>query len=458
MQALTNLDYAQSPIQSCWKLFYPLAFSMVLSSTIGIVDMYLAGMIGPAAQAAVGIGDQFIFAVIVAGTGLSCASSSLISRSAGAENRSLCNTAAVTSVLIAAVAGILSTIAAVLFCSPLMKVLHCNSSVESLAIPYTVWCSLANAPFIIVLTQSAIFRSLSRPDLALNVQLLTVGVCHVLSLLLFFSEFDGSHSLKALSLAWVVASFLGAAAGTFYILRDILGSSPVLSVNLQQVCPAALELCCLALPAVIAENSLIGGNFILYGVSSALSDSASAQAALTVKLKVEETIALIPIMALGMSGSVVIGHHVGAGKDKLACASALSIAKLGSLIMLVIGAFTSLFAKDIASCFSQDAVTQTGIFNYLILSILYFPACAFSTTMTNALEGAGSTSLPMYLNLLILIGLRCGVSFMCAISFHWGISGIALSLCVSQVLMALASFAALGFFFTHLKAPANQIA
>lgn len=458
MSALANFDYAQSPMRSCWKLFYPLAFSMVLSSTIGIVDMYLAGLIGPAAQAAVGIGDQCIFAVIVAGTGLSCASSSLISRSAGAGERSMCTAAAVTSLLIAAATGILATLSAIFFCSPLMKMFQCGPDVESLAIPYTVWCSLANAPFIVVLTQSAIFRSLSRPDLALNVQLLTVGICHVLSILLFFSEFDISHSLKALAVAWVIASFIGAAAGVFYMWRDIVGASIDLSISLQHLRRASWELCCLALPAVIAESSLIAANFLLYAVSSALVDSASAQAALTVKLKIEETIALIPIMALGMAGSVVIGHHVGAGKDKLARESALTIAKLASLIMFGIGVFTSLFAKDIAICFSQDASTQAGIINYLFSSFLYFPACAFSTTMTNALEGAGSTRLPMYLNALILIGLRCSVSFICAISFDWGIKGIAFSLCLSQVLMAFASFVVLCFFFSRLKAPTNQFA
>lgn len=40
---------------------WPLLATYVLFSLIGLVDAYLAGLIGDAAQAAVGIGEQVIF-------------------------------------------------------------------------------------------------------------------------------------------------------------------------------------------------------------------------------------------------------------------------------------------------------------------------------------------------------------------------------------------------------------
>ncbi len=447
-----RLDFSdasrQSPLIACWKLFYPLAISMMLSSTIGVLDMYLASIVGPEGQAAVGIGDQMIFAVIVLGTGLSCAASSLVSRSVGAKQFSVCQTASFAALLLAAVIGILSTFAASGFAASFLKMFHCSPDVESLAIPYTVLCSFANAPFIVVLCQSAIFRSLSRTDLALYVQLLTVGSCHLLSWTLFFSDFDGGHSLTALSLAWVISSFIGASAGMLMVIRlfaplkttdDFLSKSQMLKV--------LAELCKLAIPAVMAELAVVAANFLLYGLSSGLTDAASAQAALTVKLKIEETIALIPIMALGMAASVVVGQNVGAGEARTAYLSALRIAGFGAALALVVGALVSMFAGVISNGFSNDLITQRGIFNYLILSILYFPACAFSTTIANAIEGAGSTVMPMWMTLLILVLFRGICAFVFAINFGLGIFGIAISLCLSQIIMACGSYFLLHFFF-----------
>ena len=462
-------------LRSCWNIFYPLALSMILSSSIGIVDMYLAGLIGPAAQAAVGIGDQLIFAVIVLGTGLSCATSSIISRGVGAQKLGLCRDSALVSLLIAISVGIFSTLAAVCISPTLMKSFHCCSAVEELAVPYTVSCSLANAPFIVVLCQAAIFRAMSRSDLALKVQLLTVCICHLLSLLLFFSGFDGSHSLSALSLAWIIASLAGAAYGSVAVWRLLYPASITSSMTARctrelsvlllgrstafargrEVC---FELCKLALPAVIAELATVAANFLLYGICSGLSDSASAQAALTVKLKIEETIALIPIMALGMAASVIVGQNVGAGRNGIAFVSTIKIAKWGACVMLVVGAVTSLFARGIAEGFSADQTTQSAISNLLTLSIIYFPTCAFSTTMTNAIEGAGSTSLPMGLNLAILTFLRCACSFVCAISWNWGISGIAFAVCLTQIIMAFLSCVLLRYFFKRFQGAVSQIA
>lgn len=455
MKVLIDDQFVKSPIFACWRVFFPLAASMVLSSTIGILDMYLAGLIGPSAQAAVGIGDQLIFAVIVLGTGLSCATSSLVSRTAGAQNEQHCRLAILSALLIAAVIGSASTLGAMSLSSPLMKLMQCSPEVASSAIPYTVLCSVANVPFIVVLCQSAIFRALSRSDLALIVQLVTVGLCHLLSLMLFFSGFDGSRSLNALALAWVIASFIGAAVGFLMIFREIFSSnrSICISVNPENLAKVCMELATLAIPAVIAELAVVLANFVLYAVSSGLADSASAQAALTVKLKIEETVALIPIMALGMASSVIVGQNVGAGNRTIAYVSAMKIAKFGALIMLGVGALTTVFAQPIANGFSNDLPTRTAILNYLMLSVLYFPACALSTTLTNSIEGAGSTSLPMYLNLAVLIALRCACAFICAIPLNFGISGISFALCFSQFVMAIASIMLFRFFFSRIASP-----
>lgn len=61
-----------------WTLFAPLALTMMASATVGVTDMYVAGFLGSAAQAAVGFADQILFLVLVIGSGLAAASASFI--------------------------------------------------------------------------------------------------------------------------------------------------------------------------------------------------------------------------------------------------------------------------------------------------------------------------------------------------------------------------------------------
>ncbi len=120
------------------RLFFPLALSMMASASIGIVDMYIAGSLSTDAQAAVGLGDQFLFLLIVVGSGLSTACSSFVSRKKGSREIRECLKFARSSLIIALLFGFLASFIGIFCSKPLLVLLGCSADLQVLAVPYVL--------------------------------------------------------------------------------------------------------------------------------------------------------------------------------------------------------------------------------------------------------------------------------------------------------------------------------
>lgn len=432
------------PIMS--RLFFPLAISMMLSSTVGLVDMFVAGQLGPLAQAAVGLGDQLLFFVLVMGSGLATACSSFVSRTIGVRDFSSCRTYIRASLLLAFFVGVLSALLGLICAHPLLSVLGCRDDVSVLALPYTSYNSLGNAPFVISLCLSAIFRALGRPLLSVWLWLVTAVLANCLSLLLFFSGLKSAHSLDALAYAWDCGCMLGCILGLF-LLKNAYGSlpgarasrAPGVEYSVLHTSQAVWELCRVAAPAVVTEFSLVLSNFFMYGLLSySPAESASYQAAWTIKLKLEEIIALIPLLALGMTTAVIVGQNLGAGQTQRANRACVGSALWASGFMLLAGGAVSLAAPQLATCFGTDLATRVATVSLLSPSAILFPLTALSVIICAGMDGAGQTQPPMILNLVFQVAGRTLLCYMLAVHLSTGLAGISQALCLSQLLMAVA--------------------
>lgn len=469
-------------------LFFPLAFSMASSATVGIVDMYLAGFLGSNAQAAVGLGDQLLYLVIVLGTGLATACSSFVSRAAGAGDILSCKIYAKASLIFGMLVGIGSNLAGYFCPAAFLAILGCESKVAELAIPYTAYNSFANCPFIISLVLAAIFRAMGQPKLSIYLWLITALISNGLSFVLFFSSIPGLHSLTALAIAWDVGSVIGCLCGFLILLRlfkSLTGSlieckhglplpckksggncesrqgcrrsqdvvvpndsalihtatveaSPEMG-NSVSLINAACDLITIGVPAVISELCFIVSQFLIYRLLADLPESATLQAAWTIKLKLKEMIAQIPLMALGMSTAVIVGQNLGADQKERAIHCATRICKYAAISMFVLGAFITMGSAPLAAFFSQDQQTVISTSNLLFPSVILLPLTALSNIICAAMEGAGQTRAPMILNLLFQVGSKFALAYYFAVERSMHLDGMALGLCLSQLLMLVGS-------------------
>ncbi|MBX9689694.1 MAG: hypothetical protein K2X27_23485 [Candidatus Obscuribacterales bacterium] len=425
-------------LKTCLSLFFPLAFSMISSSTVGIVDMYLASFLGNRAQAAVGLGDQLLFLLMVIGSGLATACGSFVSRSAGAAMPEHCRHYAAASLYIGGAIGIFSTILSIFWAADFLKFLGASGNLLSESSSYVIYTSLGNPSFIVLLCLSSIFRSLAKTRQAVYLWLLCAAVSNALSLSAFFSPFQSFHCLNALAFGWDI----GVSVALIFGIQQFKKILKELPKQVREQQPAAIqfrkycsELLQLAMPAVLAELGLLLSQFLFYRLLFELNPDQTLQAAWTVKLKLEETLAMIPLLALGMSAAVIVGHKSGAGKTQEAKSDCLKIAKYAAIFLLLPGLVLSVSANSLAPLFSQDGLTQKSTSLLLEPSVFSLPLCAFSTILCSGLDAAGKTIAPMTLNLIFQVLIKYALAHFLAIDLKMDLSGINLAVCLSQLLM-----------------------
>ncbi|MBY0547680.1 MAG: hypothetical protein K2W95_10325 [Candidatus Obscuribacterales bacterium] len=428
----------QSPLKQVWNLFLPLLLYYVISSLVGITDMYLAGDLGSEAQAAVGIGDQVIFLVVALGTGLCTACSSFVSRAIGAGDHKRASEYARDSLLLAAIIGLAAGLAGIVFAEALMEALKCSTALKAHAVPYIQICSLANWPFVTFMCQSAVLRALGKADRGAMIGVVSTIVSIVGSLFVFYAIPEPlGHSLSSLAAAWIFGAFAGMFYGIYLLNQHLTASQS----SMRDRAVRLVELARTAIPAVGGEFAFIASNFYRYSLIAGIPSSESLQAAWTIRLKVEETVAILPLMALACAVAVVVGHQIGArkGKDvgKLCC----QIASIATLLMLILGTVLAAGAELIAGVFTSDAAALKSAIILLQPSPILLPACAIWFVLSGGLDGAGNTKTTGFLNSIDAVGGRIMLSAICIGN---GVAGLAFASTVSSVITA--SFALILFF------------
>lgn len=425
-------------------LFLPLLAYYVISSLVGVADMFLAGDLGSDAQAAVGIGDQVIFLVVALGTGLATAASSFVSRSVGAGDSAMTYSYARESLVLATIIGILSTISGWVGAETLMEIFKCSAPLKEHAVPYIQICSLANVPFVVFMCQSAILRAIGRANEGTMIGVVGTAVSVVGSVIAFyFIPEPWGRSLLSLALAWIFGASSAMAYGFLLLRKEFIEAGLRFDKDSTE---RLFMLTKTAAPAVAGEFAFIGANFVRYALLAGLPDSAPLQAAWTIRLKLEETVAILPLMALSYSVAVVCGHQIGAGNQSAVMQICSKVATLAALAMLIIGLMLSCGASLIGGIFTTDPDTLRSVVTLMVPSPILLPACAIWLVLNGGLDGAGKTRVTGFLNGFDAVAGRWLLSMLL---IGDGLAGLVSASTVSSVVTALLSV----FLFWHCFRP-----
>lgn len=431
--------------KAIWQMAWPLLLTSTLSSMIGLVDMYLAGFMGEATQAAIGIAEQFIFFAVTVGTGLCIGCQALVSRCVGAKNQYLSWLYIKDSLYATAFFGVAATIVGVVFAKEIFSLFASNNDVSHLGVRYLQLTSLGNLPFMLAMTLTAVFRAVGSPRYALYVWSV-ITVASIGGAFVFVFGPYSSMSVDALAWSWNLGATLGVLCGMFLLSRsrflDILGVADYLP-NLSRV----KEVLAVGIPATVADLCWVISNFLLFLIFANLPEATSAQAAWSIALKLEETVASYPLLALSLAAASIVGQNLGAGKSDRAYKASLSLALYAGVSMFVVGCLLTLTSNYSVPLFSNDPLVLNYAKLLLSLSPLVLPSLALWLIFFGALEGAGNTSLPMILNIGGYLIIRLPLAWLLAVPYGMGLSGVFVALIVSRIILCLIA----GFVFVRRK-------
>ncbi len=315
-----------------WHMSWPMLIIMLLNFLVGVVDVYVAGLISPEVQAAVGFISQIFFLTIIIANAISIGSLALVARAVGAGDPSKAVEVARQSLMFGGIIALALTVPGLIFYNEIVTLAGFPSEIREIAGKFLqVFAISLGANYLLIISNS-VFRACGE----VKKPLLTMTVVSIINIVLNFVLVFGIYPFPKMGYIGIaVASAFSVAVGTvmnllFFRFGSWAGiykrpwslSGEIIRKTLSISWPAAL--------LQIAWNA---GSIILYNILSRLGDaSITALAAITNGFRIEGVI-FLPAFALNMAASVLIGQNLGAGNPDRAEKVGWKIGMTGVVLM-----------------------------------------------------------------------------------------------------------------------------
>lgn len=432
-----------------WHMSWPLLLNMATISVASFADIWVAGQLGSNAQAAIGIGGQIWFFMIMLTVALSAGTTALVSRYWGARDVETTIEAARQSIVFSIIFGVVSCAAGLALAPWLLSALGAPPKVQELGWQYLRIDLLSHVPYTVLWVCNSIFRAKGNARIPMFIMAGITAMVIVLDFVLCLNPFH--VGVAGIGYAWLVSGSLGACISLFLLRRSEIGSC----VDLRGVWKHGLSrewlmrLMHIGIPACIQDLAWVGGNFVLFKIFAEVPDPTTAEAAWAVGLRVEEMVAGMPIYALSMAVSTIVGQNLGAKQPDRAVRAGWQVAGIGSGFNAIIALILFFGALPISKMMSTDAPVIACTVQYLQIVGLSAPFVAAWLILFGGMQGAGYTKVPMWATVVCLAIIRLPLAWYLTVKLGMGPVGTWIGMASSSYLIG--TFAIILFRAGHWK-------
>lgn len=416
-RATTLVDEENLP-HVVWQLAWPAVLTMMLQFTNGVVDMLFVGRLGPAAQAAVGMGGQVVMLLMAAAMAVTSGATAIVARYVGAGERSQAAEAAKQAVLLAGILAGGVGLPLALLRRPVLGAMGAAPDVIAPGSTYLAITLLAVVPYFLLLTLIAIFQGLGDLRRPLAIMLVVNGANIAGDCVLI----QGWGPFPALGVAGAgIASSASRAVGA------VLAAAWLARTGFWQHAPAGWQprrdwfarLLRIGNPAAVQSllRSLAFTGFTR--VLAATPEGTAAVAAMYIGIRAEG-LGYMPAVAYGRAATTLVGQSLGAGKPERAERSGWLCNWQAMAITALMAALFYLLAEPIARRFSADARVVALAAQYLRVNAFGEPFLAFALVLGGALQGAGDTRFQALASVLTMWLIRVPATYFCCLTLGYG--------------------------------------
>ena len=428
-----NTHDVKTGLAEIWVLSWPLVLTMFLQFTVGLTDVYVAGLFRPEVQGAVGFASQLLFFFSVFANGLGVGIVAIIARSVGARDLHAMWHTARQGLLLAGLVTAPLSLAGIAFGSQARLFWFLPAQVAGEAAALLPYYAAALLPQGVLSIAAAICRARGR----MFIILLCYGLTALLNLagdflLPFGFWFFPAVGAKGIAMATMASSLAGALLAVLILLRQGLAARDWrldrrLAVRLWQ----------LGWPVGMLQLGWHFGSLALYAILGYLPTQAvAATAALTNGLRIE-AILYLPAYALNMIAAVLVGQALGKHNRARAEQLGWQVAGIAALVLSLLAVPVFIYSLELARMISPDPAVQHLTHLYLRFNMISQPFMAIGVCLGGALEGAGDTSGTMRVVLGALWGIRIPLAAMLALATPLEASGVWAAMVGSMILQGI---------------------
>jgi multidrug resistance protein, MATE family len=433
-------DAADAPLtqgslwKAIWIMTWPLMLTTVTSSIVGIVDLQVAGYLGAPTQAAVGLSEQIIFLFMVFIMSVSVGTTAIVSRAFGARDTEESIRGTSQSLSLSIFMGLLLTILAWLIAGFIVPMFSSHQEVVDQSRLYLGIFALYLVPFSVVSIVNAAFRAIGDA----KTPLVIVVVMTAINVIGDYATVLGNFPVPGLGVRGIALSavFGSAVGATIAIWR--LKASP-LAAGLAHLLPLRFDLMRrlidIGVPSALQRWSWAAAVFVLFFILSRCPNPTEALASWTIGMRIEGLL-FMPLMALSLAVSSIVGQNLGARRPKRAFQAGWHVSWIGIALMLLLATFMFAFAPQLSAVMSQDPKTIEYTISYLRINSIAEPFLALGMVLSGALQGAGDTKTPMWISIVSNWIVRLPMAWILALSLSYGPTGAWISMAVSVLMTA----------------------
>jgi len=421
-----------SPWRNIWQMSWPMVLIMLFNFVVMFVDVYVAGLISPAVQAAVGFVSQIYFLVIILANAISIGTVAIVSRAIGASDFPDALSVAKQSLVFGASVAAALTIVVALFCRDIVEFAGFPPETQEIAGDFLRIFGFALGPNYLLLIANAVFRASGEPLKPLLTMFL-VAVINVAAV--WYLVFHAEFGYRGIAIANAIALCAGSLITFLLFLRSRWG--PLCRGPFLFTLTAVKRIFSISWPSAALQIAWNAGTIILYNMLGRLGgESITALAALTSGLRIE-AILFMPVFALNMAASVLMGQNLGAGNPERAQELGWKTAAAGAVCVSIpaIGIF---FAADrVASLLAHDASVLEETIRYLRYNMAVAPIMALSVILGGGLQGAGDTRGTMWVIIRAMWLVRLPLAAILTFWVGLGAQGVWIAMVASMVVQTV---------------------
>jgi putative MATE family efflux protein len=396
--------------RAVWRLAWPAVLTMLLQFVNGLVDMFFVGWLGPAAQAAVGMGGQVVMLLLAASMAVTTGATAIVARHAGAGDQAGAAQAAAQALGLTVICSLVLGAALWAGREPVLRLMQAAPEVIGPGARYLAITAFATPFYFTLLTLIAVFQGLGDMRTPLAIMTVVNGAT-ILGDAVLIPGWGPAPALgvTGAALASSLARAAGAALALVWLARTGLWAAAGIEWRPRREWMARLLR--IGVPAAV-QSLLRGlGHTAYTGVLARTPEGTAAVAALFIGVRAEG-LGYMPGIAYGRAATTLVGQSLGAGRPERAERSGWLCTWQALAIMLVMSVLFFLLAPVIAGWFTRDPQVAALATSYLRINALGEPFLAFAIVLGGALQGAGDTRFAAIASILTMWVIRLPLT-------HW---------------------------------------
>jgi putative MATE family efflux protein len=422
--------------KAIWHMSWPLLVTTVATSIVGTVDVQVSGLLGSAAQAAVGLAEQILFTFMIFLMSMGVGTTAIVARAYGKRDFQEADFATAQSLSLSIVTGFVLTAIALFAAHFVVPLFSRAPHVVAQGNLYLSVYSIYLVPFSLICISNAAFRAIGDA----RIPMLVVCTEVVINIAGDYLTVVYNWPVPGLGVRGIACSAIAGSLTACLVAVVALSRSP-LKASLKQLWPLSAELVRrvlnVGIPSALQRLSWALSVFVIFFILSRVPNPTAALASWSVGIRIEGLL-FMPQMALSLAVGSIVGQSLGARRVDRAFRAGWNVTAIGVAVMLVLSAALFVYARQLAAAFSHDQATIAYTTSYLQINAICEPFLAANSVLSGGLQGAGDTKVTMWIAVISHWLVRLPVAWLLALVLGWGCNGAWIAMCTSVILSTFA--------------------